>query len=256
MKIGVTYNIFNGEELLEGSIKSIRDSVDFIGVVYQTISNHGEEAPERLYLTIKRLVNDGLIDVVIKYNPLPINAKANELDKRNLGLELSKSNGCDYHMSMDSDEFYKKDEFNYMVKTIIDGDYDMGVCQMCSYYKSPEYQLSPKEDYFVSVLHKITEQTKFVMNQPCSVVVDPTRKINFNKLKIFARNEIEMHHMTYVRDDIFSKLNNAGAKPIYQNNIKKIGDYFNNWEYPMKAMLAGPQLRYFDVVKIDNYFYE
>ena len=39
MKIGVSYNLFDGEELLESSIKSIRKNVDYISVVYQTISN-------------------------------------------------------------------------------------------------------------------------------------------------------------------------------------------------------------------------
>ena len=41
MKISASYNVFDGEELLEKSISSIRDSVDFISVVYQTISNFG-----------------------------------------------------------------------------------------------------------------------------------------------------------------------------------------------------------------------
>ena len=30
MKLGVSYNIFDGEELLENSIKSIRKNVDYI----------------------------------------------------------------------------------------------------------------------------------------------------------------------------------------------------------------------------------
>ena len=43
MKLGVSYNVFDGEELLESSIKSIRDNVDHISVVYQTISNFGND---------------------------------------------------------------------------------------------------------------------------------------------------------------------------------------------------------------------
>ena len=34
MKLGVSYNLFDGEELLESSIKSIRDNVDYVSVVY------------------------------------------------------------------------------------------------------------------------------------------------------------------------------------------------------------------------------
>ena len=44
MKLGVSYNLFDGEELLTDSIKSIRDSVDIVSVVYQTESNFGQKA--------------------------------------------------------------------------------------------------------------------------------------------------------------------------------------------------------------------
>ena len=37
-KLGVSYNLFNGEELLEASIKSIRQNVDYINVIYQEYS--------------------------------------------------------------------------------------------------------------------------------------------------------------------------------------------------------------------------
>ena len=42
MRLGVSYNVFDGEELLEESISKIRDNVDFICVVYQNTSNFGE----------------------------------------------------------------------------------------------------------------------------------------------------------------------------------------------------------------------
>ena len=38
MKIGACYMVFDGEELLEFSIKSIRNSIDFISVTYQDFS--------------------------------------------------------------------------------------------------------------------------------------------------------------------------------------------------------------------------
>ena len=42
MKVGISYNLFDGEELLEASIKSVRDNVDYISIVYQTESNFGK----------------------------------------------------------------------------------------------------------------------------------------------------------------------------------------------------------------------
>ena len=48
MKLGISYNLFDGEELLEYSINSVRDSCDHINVVYQKISNWGEPCSKDL----------------------------------------------------------------------------------------------------------------------------------------------------------------------------------------------------------------
>ncbi|MFM6972171.1 MAG: hypothetical protein ACKOXJ_00940 [Alphaproteobacteria bacterium] len=48
MKLGITYNLFDGEELLESSVKSVRESAEHINVVYQTTSNWGEKASENI----------------------------------------------------------------------------------------------------------------------------------------------------------------------------------------------------------------
>ena len=35
MKLGIAYNLFDGEELLEASVKSVRGCADYICVIYQ-----------------------------------------------------------------------------------------------------------------------------------------------------------------------------------------------------------------------------
>ena len=69
MKLGVSYNIFDGEELLEGSIRQIRDNVDYISVVYQTISNFGNPCSPGLELMLKNLKSIGLVDELFLYMP-------------------------------------------------------------------------------------------------------------------------------------------------------------------------------------------
>jgi len=59
MKIGVSYNLFDGEELLESSIKSIRKNVDYISVVYQTVSNFGNPCDEGLVPLLEELKSKG-----------------------------------------------------------------------------------------------------------------------------------------------------------------------------------------------------
>ena len=68
MKIGVSYNLWKGEELLPYSIKSIRNEVDYIVVVYQNISNYNEF---RFDLTplLNEMVSVGLIDEIVLYKP-------------------------------------------------------------------------------------------------------------------------------------------------------------------------------------------
>ena len=58
MKLGVSYNIFDGEELLENSIKSIRENVDYISVVYQEVSNFGNPCDENLIPLLNDLLNN------------------------------------------------------------------------------------------------------------------------------------------------------------------------------------------------------
>jgi CRP-like cAMP-binding protein len=62
MKLGISYNLFDGEELLEGSIKQIRQHVDYVSVVYQTISNFGNTCSPELIRLLEKLKSEGLID--------------------------------------------------------------------------------------------------------------------------------------------------------------------------------------------------
>ena len=85
MRLGVSYNIFDGEELLEGSIKQIRSEVDYISVVYQTISNFGNKCNEELIPLLNRLKSEGLVDELYEYKPKIENGgHYNEIVKRNI----------------------------------------------------------------------------------------------------------------------------------------------------------------------------
>jgi len=254
MKVGVSYNVFDGEELLEGSIKSIRESVDYISVVYQLVSNFGNPCDEGLVPLLGRLKSEGLVDDIMQYKPkVNQGGHYNEISKRNLGLFLSEGAKCTHHMAMDTDEFYKKDQFEFMKKTLVVGDYDSSACQMMTYYKEPIYQLDPPEDYYVSLLFKIGRGVQFVMGHPFPVLVDPTRRVNPGKCKVFTREEIEMHHMSYVRNNLSTKLQNSSASPNFKS-IDNIVNYFNNWKYPERALMGGAPDKYYNIVEVDKMF--
>lgn len=61
--------MWDGEELLEASIKSVRASVDYIVVVYQTISNFGNMCSEQLVPLLERLQAEKLIDELVYFEP-------------------------------------------------------------------------------------------------------------------------------------------------------------------------------------------
>lgn len=255
MKLGVSYNVFDGEELLEGSIKCIRDQVDYISVVYQTISNFGNPCTEELLPLLNRLKSEGLVDELFEYKP-KINAGGhyNEITKRNVGLSLSVGTKCTHHMSMDSDEYYLPEQFKFLKEEMINGNYDSSYCQMRTYYKSWEYQLDPPEEYYVSLIYKINQYSLFEMGKYSPVLVDPTRRMDSGKHRIFKREEIEMHHGSYIRNNIRTKLDNSSASSNFKNDIEKIVSHYNNWEYPNKVLWGGLPSTLHNVKKIKSLF--
>jgi len=254
-KIGISYNLFDGEELLESSIKSIRNNVDYISVVYQTVSNFGNPCDEGLVPLLEKLKEEGLVDEIFEYVPKTNKGgHFNEMTKRNIGLYLSEGAGCDYHMAMDSDEFYTDEQFKYMKKTMEEGNYDSSACQMTTYYKEPIYRLEPKEEYYVSLLFKIKRGREYMIGHPFPVLVDPTRRMEPGHCKIFTREEVEMHHMSYVRKDIKRKVINSSAKGNFEDWIPEFLDYFSGWEYGKDALMPGRPPGRYNIIKVKNKF--
>lgn len=250
MKFAVSYNVFDGVELLEGSIKQIRDYVDYISIVYQHVSNFGIKSNDEDYKLIEKLKNNGFIDEIYIYEPdLQINSHQNEINKRNVGYFLSKNKNMDYHMSMDCDEYYIKQDFDKLIQLYKQNNYSSGFAQMKTYYKEIDIIIDPPEEYYVSLFYKIDNKKNFVINDDCPVLVDPTRRININNnYKIFNREEIEMHHLSYIRDNIKMKFINSSARQNFKN-INIVIEYYENWVYPNKALLLGVDHKYYNVIR-------
>jgi hypothetical protein len=260
MKLGVVYNLFDGEELLKESIKSVRDNVDFIVVVYQTISNFGQ-INNQSEIECKKLKQEGLIDELYYYTPVIEyldnndvfweSGCNNELAKRNIGLNICKENGCTHLLMMDCDEFYTDEQFNFALFEIVEGNYDTSFCQMVTYYKEPFYELRPKETYYVPFIIKIKESTEYKLFNSYPIQIDQTRKTDVGNCIVFSRDEIEMHHFSYVRKDITKKYSNSSSifpKEEIEDSISR----FNNFKLGNKAILLGQRI--FDVVETKNIF--
>ena len=111
MKLGISYNLFDGEELLETSIKSVRKSAYHISVVYQLISNSGEKRSDDIVSLLKDLKKRHLIDEFSLFETDATKpANVNERNKRLVGLKIARKAGCTHYLSLDVDEFYHYDE--------------------------------------------------------------------------------------------------------------------------------------------------
>ena len=256
MRLGISYNLFDGYELLEGSIKQIRQHVDYVSVVYQTTSNFGNSCDPELVPLLEKLKSEGLIDELFEYSPkINKGGHFNEIQKRNIGLALSQGAGCTHHMSMDSDEYYLSSEFENLKKIVVENDYDSSYCQMQTYYKSWEYALDPPETYYVSLIFKIKNDSNFVLMAPSPVLVDPTRRISgITKPLILKREQIQMHHGSYIRDDIRKKLENSSASINFKDDIEKLVNHYENWKYPDLVMWGGRPSKFLKVLKVENLF--
>ena len=254
MKLGIAYNLFDGEELLEFSAKSIRNCADYILVIYQDISNYGNHSTTNVLAYLEDLKTKGLIDDILKYEPdLMFKGHGNELAKRNLGLVKCKENGCTHFMTMDVDEFYKEEELKF-VKEIVESDnYDSSACQMQTYYKTAEWSITPPETYYVPLIYKI-DNRRFSLSNKWPISADPTRRLEPKKLMIFMREKIEMHHMSYVRKDIRAKLNNSSANGNWKNRIEELALYHDNWTSSKMARFAGSEERLYDIKQVPNIF--
>lgn len=259
MQLGAAYNIFDGEELLEFSIRSIRKQVCYVCVVYQTISNFGYPCNPSLVKTLNGLVKSGLVDELVPYTPrenfdieykkAAISKRAtgtdlggaqanevgtqffNELNKREIGRQYCEKKGCTHFMTMDADECWHDEQLAYVKRVMLEKNYEGSCCKMRFFFRYPTRELLPYDDLnHVPILYKISENMPFKLACPYPALIDPTRKLeNLRRFHIFERDEIEMFHYSLVRQNMRSKLMNVSNRQNYQDVDRFVGR-FNNWK--------------------------
>lgn len=232
MKLGICYMVFDGEELLEFAIKPIRKILDHISVTYQTTSYFNNKYNPLPIL--ENLKEQNLIDELIYYEPnLKLQPKENELILRNIGLEISKKANCTHHISADTDEFYTTEQLEYAKNNAI--NYDFTMVPILTYYKQPTFQIISKNTQYISFIHPVNNNYEFNKSFPFNIDITRRLKIS-NNYKIFNKNEITMHHMSYIRKDMRKKIENSTNGKLYK--INKFLENFNNYKPGQKVKLA------------------
>jgi len=224
-KVGVAYNTFYGLELIEKSIKSIKKYVDYIVIVHQKIGFNGNSEQKENEQILEYLKNNKLVNDIVFYNNNN-NVQEGVLEKRNIGLEYCRKNGCTFIIPMDSDERYDADELISEINHMYDNNIDTLYSPIYSYYYNENHYF--KDTYFVASVLKI-DNRKFEVTKS-SVLVDPVRKMNEGTYKI---SEMYMHHYTYLKDSFSSKINNSVASTTDDSYVtigmKKIRDYLMSY---------------------------
>lgn len=211
MKLAAIYNVWDGIELLEGSINCIKDDVDFIIIVSQSISNFGERYnPLReIIQAIKNIDREKII--ILDFTPNKIAGQSNEIQKRNLGLQIAKEFNCTHFLHLDTDEYYQnfRDAKNLYIESGTEGS----ACRIFTYFKLPTLRFETEDGYYVPFIHKLLPETQ-AGGDYYPYYVDRTRRINCKEVALLP---IHMHHFSWVRNNIERKFRNSSAK----NNLER-----------------------------------
>jgi|GEM_PF-2247882 len=233
-RVGIAYNTFYGLELIEKSIKSIKNYADYIIIVHQKIGFNGSPEPEENKQILKHLIDNKLVDDVVYYDNNDNDIERGVLNKRNIGLDYCKKNGCTFIMPMDSDERYNVNELITEINFMYDNNIDTLYSPIYSYYYDENYYF--KDTYFVASVFKIDNRRFEVIKS--SVLVDHVRKMNEGTYKI---SEMYMHHYTYLKNSFSIKINNSVASTTDDSYItigmKKIRDYLMSWSEGDEALV-------------------
>jgi len=235
-KFCASYSVFDGEELLEASIKSIRSQVDHINVVYQTTSWFGKPAAPTLLKVLKEIQEKGLIDELIFFEPdLKKNPQTNEREKRNIGLKAAVKAGGNYFMTIDCDEFYHAHELKKAKETILKKGITHAYCSQIFYKDKPTSMQVFSFACYAQIFCRVDRFSLLGDNEYAVCLADPTRMVlERENSKHFVFNNIFTHHMVRVRRDLQKKYQNSsmGLNEMPKFDAKEdmtveVENYFN-----------------------------
>lgn len=250
-KVGVSYSVWDGEELLEFAIRSIRSEVDYINVVWQRLSWYGNPCRQELECHLLNLKAKGLIDELLFFEPdLTRSPNLNETSKRNVGLEAARRAGCTHFLTLDTDEFFDEKEFREAVDYVVKNGITHSACNQVL-YSDVYHRESLPADWFAPFVYRIDQGQSFVCNafggHPW--LIDPSKEIPITpQSKVCFMGKVRMHHFSGVRNDLDRNVENSSAlqNPQMVHEQKE--------RVARVAKKAGGGLESGDYVKVHNRF--
>lgn len=208
MNLIAIFIVWDGLEILPFALKNIEPVVDDILIVWSESSNRGNPGNFNRsdYRPYKLLQHEP--DIFAQPHK-------NERSKRNAGLLRAREMGFSHFIMLDCDEFYDQTEFRAEKDRFYDLEPLGMVCGCNLYFGKPDLTIG-KDSTIVPFIHKITPNLKFRHNPKYPFAydengprIDPTRQMDINSGVIWS--DIIMHHYSWVRKDIDSKVVNSSA---------------------------------------------
>jgi len=210
MRLVACINFWDGGELLPYAIRQWHKlGVDVI-VVYSNSSNYRTITNNTDFLKSPEYKDCHIFRCEPKEFQQPAD---NERMKRNFGLQKARELGYTHFITADSDELYESVNVDPDVAGTVVG------CQ--TYFKSPRLTIG-LDRTLVPFVHKITPTIVHAWNRAYpyafdpGIRIDPTRQLNILSGVVFNPN-IVMHHMSWIRKDYRSKIENSTAR----NNLQR-----------------------------------
>lgn len=209
--LAAIYNVWDGEELLVGSMRSIKDCVDLFIIVWQDESNFGGIHNPMNNLSVEEMNSEFNIHWC-KYLPRKV-GRFDEVEKRNMGIEIAKGHGCTHFILMDCDEYYLPNDFRIGVDAFKKSHKDGSVVRLYTYFGDATLRQEMLDNYYVPFIHRLHHDTR-AGKDTYPFYVDPTRRIN---TKDVIEIPVIMQHYSWVRRNILRKAANSSAR----DNIAK-----------------------------------
>lgn len=219
MKLVAIFHCWDDWYLLGYAIDNMRPLVDGIIIIGSTKSNYGE------YSAIPDKFQTSELFIKEPKFTSPLNS---ETDKRNYGLEIARNQGYTHFINCDADEFYLPSEF-LAIKRKFDSNNSLNgvVCPVIVYFKSPTLSIG-RDITLVPHIHRLTHFTEHVFNRSYphawingQIRIDPSRSLNINS-GVEYTEEIELHHMSWIRPDFEKKIRNSTARAnLERSTIRK-----------------------------------
>lgn len=198
MKLGVGFNIFNGEEFLKPALLNVQGIADVVIVMYSSVSLTGTNSSPFLQPLINNLKKERLIDVAIeckseiyKDGSLIQNGKRKKYE---VGRKIAQQMGCTHFMLRDCDEFYDKLRLKKALSYL--NQYDLLIAPIYDYIGNPPMRSKNITKLKVPVAHRCD-----LRYQACQypVLMDLGRTVLTPRYKILYSDELVMHHFTGTR---------------------------------------------------------